>query len=364
MKPPKFLWSILAIALVALLAAPAAAQAPVVNAVFFYSPTCNHCHEVMENDLPPLVQKYPGQLDIVGVDVNHEVGSNLYQAMLARYNVPDDRIGVPTLVVGDTVLVGADEIPEQLPGIVEKALAAGGLDWPDIPGLGEVLAAQPEGTVAFQAPAPPAQEPSNGPIAKFMLEPVENSLAVLVLLLMVASVVLVAYSYLQGNDHRLFNWPRLAIPALSFVGIGVAGYLAYSYLTDTAVICGPSGGCGNVQNSEYSYLFGIIPVALLGVVGYLSIAAAWLLYEFGPKSARKLAALAMWGFAWFGILFTIYLTFLEPFVIGASCLWCLGSAIIMTLVFLATTGPALSAMQLDSDRYEDDFDEEFEDQPA
>ena len=55
-----------------------------------------------------------------------------------------------------------------------------------------------------------------------------------------------------------------------------------------------SGGCGNVQNSEYSYLFGIIPVALLGVVGYLSIAAAWLLYEFGPKSARKLAALAMW----------------------------------------------------------------------
>jgi len=34
--------------------------------------------------------------------------------------------------------------------------------------------------------------------------------------------------------------------------------------------------------------------------------------------------------AWFGVLFTIYLTFLEPFVIGATCMWCITSAILMT----------------------------------
>jgi len=38
-----------------------------------------------------------------------------------------------------------------------------------------------------------------------------------------------------------------------------------------------------------------------------------------------------------GVLFSIYLTFLEPFVIGATCAWCLSSAVIMTLLLLLTT---------------------------
>jgi uncharacterized membrane protein len=37
-----------------------------------------------------------------------------------------------------------------------------------------------------------------------------------------------------------------------------------------------------------------------------------------------------------GVLFSIYLTFLEPFVIGATCAWCLSSAVIMTLLLLTT----------------------------
>ena len=38
-----------------------------------------------------------------------------------------------------------------------------------------------------------------------------------------------------------------------------------------------------------------------------------------------------------GVLFSIYLTFLEPFVIGATCAWCLSSAVIMTLLLLLVT---------------------------
>ena len=38
----------------------------------------------------------------------------------------------------------------------------------------------------------------------------------------------------------------------------------------------------------------------------------------------------------FGILFSIYLTFLEPFVIGATCAWCVTSAILMTVLFVLT----------------------------
>lgn len=352
-------WAILVILCLSLIARPAWAQPAMVHGVLFYSPSCPHCHEVMEQHLPPLVAQYPGQLDIVGVDVDHEVGANLYQAMLAQFNVPDDRIGVPTLVVGNTVLVGSIEIPEQLPGIIANGLTAGGIDWPAIPGLLDVLAAQPEGMVTYQAPAVPAPQAPASMWDKFMQEPVENTLATIILLLMVASVLLVAFSYIQGWNNPLFNWPRWAIPVLSVIGMGIAGYLSYTYLTGGEVICGPSGGCSNVQNSEYAYLFGIIPVGLLGLLGYIAILAAWLIREYGSASFRKLATLAIWGFAWFGTLFTIYLTFLEPFVIGASCLWCLGSAVVMTLMFLAATGPALEAMRIEASEMEDELEDQY-----
>jgi uncharacterized membrane protein len=45
-----------------------------------------------------------------------------------------------------------------------------------------------------------------------------------------------------------------------------------------------------------------------------------------------------------GILFSIYLTFLEPFVIGATCAWCITSAVIMTLLFLLSLDPGRQAV--------------------
>lgn len=336
------------------------AQTPVVHAVLFFSPSCTHCHEVMEKHLPPLVDKYPGQLDIVGINIEEPVGSDLYQTMLTVYDVPDDRIGVPTLVVGDVVLVGSGEIPELFPGIIERGLSAGGISWPEIPGLDSVLAAQPSDPGAGAASAPVPELLQLTPWQKFLLEPVENSLAVAILILMVASVILVAFSYIQNRDSRLFNWHPAAVPTLSVIGVGIAAYLSYTYLTNTEVICGPSGGCANVQNSPYAYLFGLIPVGLFGLAGYIAILIAWIVYQSGPERFRKSAAVSMWGFTWFGIIFTIYLTFLEPFVIGASCLWCLGSAVVMNCLFLASTGPAIKLFgvePVDGDE-EDDLDDE------
>jgi len=46
----------------------------------------------------------------------------------------------------------------------------------------------------------------------------------------------------------------------------------------------------------------------------------------------------------FGIAFSIYLTFLEPFVIGATCAWCLTSAIVMTALFWLAAPRARSAL--------------------
>jgi uncharacterized membrane protein len=341
------------------------AQEPVIHAVLFFSNDCSHCQEVMEEHLPPLVQKYGEQLDIVGIDVNHEVGLQMYQAMLDKYNVTDDRVGVPTLVVGSNVLVGSTEIPDKLPDIIEQGLAQGGVDWPDIPGLKEVLDAQTgSSAVQISTTQTNVEQPvpeETGPmfLQQFMLDPIANTIAVIVLLGMIACVIMVGYKFLIGADSRLFHWPTWAIPILAILGMGVAFYLSFVEITKTEAICGPVGNCNSVQESQYAYLFGVIPVGALGLVGYAAILAAWLFRQYGAKSWSKFLTLAIWVFAWFGILFTIYLTFLEPFVIGATCAWCITSAILMTLVFLATSGPAIESLK-SHDEEESDEDDEFE----
>jgi uncharacterized membrane protein/thiol-disulfide isomerase/thioredoxin len=350
--------------IVVLFAAPAiqsaAAQAPVVHAVLFFSPTCGHCEKVINEDLPPLVQQFKGQLDIVGIDVSQPKGMEIYQAALTAYNVPDDRIGVPTLIVGENYLVGSQEIPERLPGIVKAGLSAGGVDFPKIQGLAEVLAAQG----IIQDTSTPSQAGGPGFVQKFLRDPFANTIAVIVLLGMVFILILTLVHFLQGVDRRMYDWPHWLVPVFALLGLFVAGYLSFIELTKTEALCGPLGDCNSVQSSPYAYLFGILPVGILGAVGYLSILAAWLIAEFGPQSLRKFAALAAWGMAWFGVLFSCYLTFLEPFVIGATCAWCISSAILITLVLWATTGPAIAAMRSDGDPDDDDDHDESEPEEA
>ena len=130
---------------------------PVVQAVLFYSPTCYHCHYVITEVIIPMVDEYGEQLQILGVDTTQAGGQQLYQAAIERYQIPQARRGVPTLVIGETVLVGSGEIPEQFPKIVETALTDGGIAWPDIPNLAQLIQTQvnPSPTVISQPTATP-----------------------------------------------------------------------------------------------------------------------------------------------------------------------------------------------------------------
>jgi uncharacterized membrane protein len=345
------------------------AQTPVIRAVLFYSPTCPACHLVITEALPPLIEKYPNQLQIIGIDVTQEAGQTLYQSTLTTFQVPDERVGVPTLVVGEQVLVGAKEIPDLLPGIIEQGLINGGIDWPGIPGLDQALVqlGLEQSDQSVDEPSDNIIEPSANVsipalsvsfIEKFMLDPVANTIAVVVLAGMLWSVLAIGHRFLVGKTHGI-NWPNWVIPALSILGLFVAVYLSYVEVSHTDAICGPIGNCNSVQQSRYANLFGIIPIGMMGVVGYISILLVWLLGQLGPRSLQKYTTLVLWGMAWFGVLFSIYLTFLEPFIIGASCAWCLTSAIIMTLILWASTGPALQAIQID-EQEEDATDEGLE----
>ena len=123
----------------------------------------------------------------------------------------------------------------------------------------------------------------------------------------------------------------------------MALYLSYIEITQSQAICGPVGDCNSVQQSPYARLFGILPIGVLGAAGYVLILFTWILQRYGPAQWRSTSSLAIWGLAWFGVIFSVYLTFLEPFVIGATCMWCITSAIVMTLILWLSTPAAKSA---------------------
>ena len=122
---------------------------------------------------------------------------------------------------------------------------------------------------------------------------------------------------------------RLAALLLSLLGIGVAGYLTYVHYADISPICaGGSHGCEKVQASDQSKLIGI-PVALLGLLSYITLLV---LNALRGEMARTGAALV----AVIGFGFSVYLTFESVTVIKATCQWCLSSLAIMTLMAIVT----------------------------
>ena len=324
--------------LLALLAPSVAfAQAPVVRAVLFYSPTCPHCELVITETLPPLFETYGEQLQIVGIDVTSPGGQTLYLAALEALAIPEDQRGVPKLVLGQTVLTGSRDIPEQLPGLIEAGLAAGGVDWPAIPGFPEALA----GAAVATAP-----EPTPAPLTvgqRILLDPVGNTLAIVVLIGMVLSAGAVAARWGVRAPVAESRWADWLVPALSTVGLLVAIYLTIIELSGDPAVCGPVGDCNAVQQSPYAFLFGVLPIGMVGVVGYAALILLWAATRLLPERGLDQARLGLFGLSALGTLFSIYLTFLEPFVIGATCAWCLTSAVLMTALLWLTLEPARAA---------------------
>jgi len=127
---------------------------------------------------------------------------------------------------------------------------------------------------------------------------------------------------------------RQTIAVLALIGIAIATYLWLHAIGVIGVLKCGTGGCEIVQASPYARLLGI-PVALYGVVGYV------LLFGLSVAGARPALAARAWPTRWLavlsgaGFLFTLYLTALEVFVIHALCRWCLGSAVVITAIFVS-----------------------------
>jgi uncharacterized membrane protein len=135
-----------------------------------------------------------------------------------------------------------------------------------------------------------------------------------------------------GGERKL----TVAILVIALIGVAIATYLVYIHYAGIKPICAAgNGGCERVQTSAYSKLAGI-PVAVLGLAGYLGILASLAI----PRDTGRLAgaAIALSGFG-----FSLYLTYREIFTIKAICQWCVGSAVLMTALAVLTTVRLLKA---------------------
>ena len=118
------------------------------------------------------------------------------------------------------------------------------------------------------------------------------------------------------------NALRGLLAALAVAGLGISAYLLYNHLGGTPPACvGGSDGCATVQASRYSEVAGV-PVALLGLLGYAAMLLAALVRD--ARGAVLGVFLAM-----VGALYSLYLTYLELFVIRAICQWCVASAVVV-----------------------------------
>jgi len=161
---------------------------------------------------------------------------------------------------------------------------------------------------------------------------------------MLGSVVWAVSLFRRADGVSLKGSWAWIIPLLCAIGLIVAGYLAYVETKRVTAVCGPVGDCNTVQQSEYARLFGILPIGVLGLIGYVAIFTSWLIARYANDRLAGLAIVSLFIMTAFGTLFSIYLTFLEPFVIGATCAWCLTSAILMTILMLLTVRPAKAAI--------------------
>jgi uncharacterized membrane protein len=119
---------------------------------------------------------------------------------------------------------------------------------------------------------------------------------------------------------------RTTLIVLAALGIALAGYLTYLHYSGTTPPCSIKGNpCSQVQKSRYSEFAGI-PVALIGLLGYIVILGSLL----APESER--ARFATVALTLGGLGFSAYLTYREVFTLHKICEWCVGSAVLMTIM--------------------------------
>jgi uncharacterized membrane protein len=120
---------------------------------------------------------------------------------------------------------------------------------------------------------------------------------------------------------------------VALAGLVDSLYLVWIKIANDKIYCLPGlGDCWTVNTSQYSQVFGI-PVAVFGAIGYLLILLVALFVN-RSNFLRDNQITFLFGITLAGFLYSLYLTYLELFVIHAICPFCVFSAIAMTALFV------------------------------
>lgn len=124
---------------------------------------------------------------------------------------------------------------------------------------------------------------------------------------------------------------RISI-ALVAIGLAVSVYMTVYKYTENSAMCLGSGDCSVVNASRYSEFYGI-PVAVIGIGGYAALLAA-LALEARNAFFKQNGTLLVFGMSLTAFLFTIYLVYLEIWILKAFCPFCITSQVAMTAMFV------------------------------
>jgi len=132
-----------------------------------------------------------------------------------------------------------------------------------------------------------------------------------------------------SKTDRFYAW---AMVVLAVLGAADSFYLLIYKLTGNNRMCLGNGGCHNVNFSPYAEIYGI-PISAIGLAAYL-VMAAMVLLEPRIRLLRDNNPLLLFGMTLIGVAFSLYLTYLELYVIHAVCPFCVTSAIVISLMFI------------------------------
>jgi uncharacterized membrane protein len=137
-----------------------------------------------------------------------------------------------------------------------------------------------------------------------------------------------------GSRARTILFAIAAV--ISLVGLAEATYLTVQAMTGETLVCGGSASCFEVLGSAYARIAGV-PVATLGALAYFCAFTFAVFAGFGYTRARLFFTLIV------GAMFamTLWLLYVQAFLLHAFCRYCLFSAaLIFLLAGLVVASPS------------------------
>lgn len=129
-----------------------------------------------------------------------------------------------------------------------------------------------------------------------------------------------------GGRGRGGVWREAAAAAVALVGLLDSVYLTAEHLSGRSVRCVVVSGCDAVLSSSYATIFGTVPLAAAGAVAYFLVFSLATLSAFGYRGVRRPLA----GLVTLMFVFTLWLLYVQGFVLRAFCTYCLISAAVTT----------------------------------